>query len=546
MRKKLVWAVLLCLVLAAVMPMTALAVGEEIHVSNVDGLVAALENQQNGDTIILAAGTYDVGNRCTTIEANINGNKDGFVLPIFADNVTLRAAEGAAVTLTSSFNPNTGNWNQQNFITISGEGVTLENLTLQGNPNGFYGGTCNKVIELIDGAKNVTLKNLDVKPLTDSEGKEFTGSIYVNVADAGDTVIEDVTLGAWINARAVNSGTVTVTDVTIDFCDNIYAGYSDSTYGYAWNPAISYDKADCVKISGLTVEVDENINLTEQVLTDFLPDGTTVRLNGNVALDKTATIKRNAITLDLNGHTISASDSFQKDENNNNNHLVDIVADGITVKNGTLVAGANNNHTLNVWNADSVVLEGLTLNNAATYGGAPLIVGASNVTVQGALKTITGAKSWYAVNVDSRVVGGTDTAATLTIADGAQVAFEGVSPLGIVLEHTAGTADVIVNIAKTAAFTAPEGVENFVAVAPHEDVAADDKGVVIATNSNPALTQDENGNYIIAAPAAPEDKPAETVPETGDSMVGIAIAAAGALLGAACIFLFSRRRSSSC
>lgn len=540
MRKKLVWAVLLCLVLAAVMPMTALAAGEEIHVSNVEELVAAIADQEDGDTIILDAGTYDVADRCTTIEANINGVASGFVLPIFADNVTLRAAEGAAVTLTSSFDPNTGNWNQQNFITISGSGVTLENLTLQGNPNGFYDGTCNKIIELIDGAKNVTLKNLDVEPLTDSEGKEFTGSIYVNVADAGNTLIEDVTLGAWINARAVTSGTVTAKDVTIDFVNNSYSGAA------GFNPAITYNTPGCVSVSGLTVEVDENINLTEQVLTDFLPDGTTIRLNGNVALDKTATIKRNAITLDLNGNTISASDSFQKDENNNNNHLVDIVADGITVKNGTLVAGANNNHTLNVWNADSVVLEGLTLNNAATYGGAPLIVGASNVTVQGALKTITGAKSWYAVNVDSRVVGGTDTPATLTIADGAQVAFEGVSPLGIVLEHTAGTADVIVNIAKTAAFTAPEGVENFVAVAPHEDVAADDKGVVIATNSNPALTQDENGNYIIAAPAAPEDKPAEKIPETGDSMVGIAIAAAGALLGAACIFLFSRRRSSSC
>lgn len=55
MRKKLLWAVLLCLVLAAVMPMTALAAGEEIHVSNVEELVAAIADQEDGDTIILDA-----------------------------------------------------------------------------------------------------------------------------------------------------------------------------------------------------------------------------------------------------------------------------------------------------------------------------------------------------------------------------------------------------------------------------------------------------------------------------------------------------------
>lgn len=164
----------------------------------------------------------------------------------------------------------------------------------------------------------------------------------------------------------------------------------------------------------------------------------TVTLEANVALDNMLVISK-AVTLDLMGKTISASDAFQKDNSASyNNHLVDIQADGVTIKNGVLEAGSNNNHTLNVWKASNVTLQNLTLDNTNTYGGAPLIVGSSNVTLAGNMNFITGENSWYSVNVD-----GTYNGMTLTFKENAKVAL-GTSPLGIQVDSS--TAEKMVTL----------------------------------------------------------------------------------------------------
>lgn len=164
----------------------------------------------------------------------------------------------------------------------------------------------------------------------------------------------------------------------------------------------------------------------------------TVTLVANVALDNMLVISK-AVTLDLMGKTISASDAFQKDNSASyNNHLVDIQADGVTIKNGVLEAGSNNNHTLNVWKASNVTLQNLTLDNTNTDGGAPLIVGSSNVTLAGNMNFITGENSWYSVNVD-----GTYNGMTLTFKENAKVAL-GTSPLGIQVDSS--TAEKMVTL----------------------------------------------------------------------------------------------------
>lgn len=321
-------------------------------------------------------------------------------------------------------------------------------------------------------------------------------------------MIENVTLGAWINARAVTSGTVTATDVTIDFVNNSYSGDA------GFNPAITYNTPGCVSVSGLTVEVDANVNFNEQVLNEFLPDGTTVRLNGNVALDKTATIKRNNITLDLNGYTLSPADTFAGQATDNSGNLITLEGvTGFTLENGALKSSGNTRNLLNAYQSSGVIVRNMALDHTAAGAGAPLIVNSSDVTVEGTFALTTGVNSWYGVNVDNKYAG-----ASLTFADGVSATLTDNRPQQVidlmpivVLENSGTGAPAVVN--------KPE---------------------------NAGLVTDENGNFVPAPPTTPEDKPAEKVPETGDSMVGIAIAAAGALLGAACIFLFSRRRSSSC
>ncbi len=180
-------------------------------------------------------------------------------------------------------------------------------------------------------------------------------------------------------------------------------------------------------------------NATLQNKIDTAGENDTVTLNQDVALDEMLVINTEGLTLDLNGHTISASGQFGKDTNNNNNHLVDVLAADVTVKNGTLRAGANNNHTLNVWKASKVTLQNLTLDNTNTYGGAPLIVGSSDVVLVGNVTFVTGANSWYSVNVD-----GAYNAMELIFAENAIVTL-GDAPVGIQVDRS--KADKLVTLA---------------------------------------------------------------------------------------------------
>ncbi|MGO5358594.1 hypothetical protein ACTQYZ_04785 [Anaerofustis sp. LCP19S3_F7] len=206
------------------------------------------------------------------------------------------------------------------------------------------------------------------------------------------------------------------------------------------------------------------------------------------------TINVEGVTLDLAGKEISGSDSFTG--SGNSAHLIDITANNVSVKNGSLVAGEKNNHTLNVWNAQNVALSDLTLNGAnATLGGAPLIVGASNVTVDGSFKLITGNTSWYAVNVDSRSIGGSFVEGHLSFVAGSNVTFEGTNPAGIVVENSAKT-DVTVSFVEDV--TLQSDIEDFVPLAIYPTVGEDEKANVTFENpENAGLVQDSDGNYVI-------------------------------------------------
>lgn len=234
--------------------------------------------------------------------------------------------------------------------------------------------------------------------------------------------------------------------------------------------------------------------------------GVNVKLVNDLALDKMLELNVEGMTLDLGGFTVSASDKFQKDANNNNNHLVDITADNVTLKNGTLKAGDKNNHTLNVWNAKGVQLSGLKLDNAASYGGAPLIVGASDVTVNGALKVVTGANSWYGINVDSREVGGDKKGASITVAPNVALEFEGQNPTGIYMENSAGMHGEDVKLSFGSGVTFNSGIANFVPV-----VVKTGQSATVKDPANAGLQDNGNGTFGLkpAPTPAPTPKPEE-------------------------------------
>ena len=232
----------------------------------------------------------------------------------------------------------------------------------------------------------------------------------------------------------------------------------------------------------------------------------TLTLKADATLDSMLTINTSGMVIDLGGFTVSASDKFQKDADNNNNHLVDITADNVTLKNGTLKAGANNNHTLNVWNAKGVQLSGLKLDNAASYGGAPLIVGASAVTVNDGLNVVTGANSWYGINVDSRNVGSVSNpinkGASITVAPNVSLVFEGQKSTGIYMENNAGMNGNDVKLGFGSGVTFNSSIPSFVPVV----VATGDSATV--TDPGNAGLQD-NGDGTFGKKPAPTPKPEE-------------------------------------
>lgn len=311
-----------------------------IEIDSNDDLVNAIQNQKNGQTwVFTKAGTYD------TATPETDGNNGGYNLPdgvdmpypggqmashpgpyafpIYTENLTIKKADNVdgEVIITSSAVPtatggpatNGGYWNWQSFMIISGSGVTIEGVTLKGNQNavnvngynGLYGKQCDKIIETVDGAGDLILRDVVIAPLTVEgetgnyakyNGTQRSGSIYFS--HAYDTV-KTVTLEnvyTYGGIKSVNNVNITLNGVTIDATNNTYADYNSSTASYAWNPGIRGDgTAESLSNSkfgenGFTIKVDDSIDF-RQIFNDSLLDGSTVELTaGNYAVDNAINI----------------------------------------------------------------------------------------------------------------------------------------------------------------------------------------------------------------------------------------------------------------
>ena len=338
--KKRILPILLALILAALLlPTIALADGETVNIATSADLVAAITNQADNQTwVFTAAGTYDAKNTAVGSDGRYTTEKitggSSFAFPIYVDGLTIKKADGVTgdVIITSTYEAKTGNWEEQNFITVSGSNLTIENVDLKGNPSEYYDGYCNKVLELWGNAQNLTIKNVELLPLNGEDGIS-SGSIYINTSDPGATVIENVVMYSWLNARAVESGTVTVKNLTQDFTNNVYAGYSTPEWGYAWNPGVTGANAG-ITTEGYRIVVDNKSNIKDQIFNSNLRDGTTIVFTkgeyniGAISTDKAVNLEgQGDVTLKgsidytstANGATVSISNlAFE----NNTNHAL--------------------------------------------------------------------------------------------------------------------------------------------------------------------------------------------------------------------------------
>ena len=381
-----------------------------IQIDDSADLINAIKGQAKGQTWILAPGTYDISDDCRDISANINNVTSGFVFPIFVDNLTIQGT--GDVTITSSYTPSStdgGVWVNQNFITVSGSNVTIDGVKLKGNANSYYDGQCNKVIELIGEANNFTLKNSTLLPIAGSDGKINSGSIYFNVTNPGVSTIENVTMYSWISASQVTGGQVEINNVTQDFTNNTYAGYSYDGQ-WRWNPGVS-GSTSYIKMEGdgLIIKVDDNINLAKQVFDDQLKPGTTIELASDIYLDEKLNIGEapnfslSGIVLDGNGFTITASDDFKNNTTANPEQLVSVENSDITIRDITFKTTDKNTHALNLYGNTNVTLSGdVILDHTDAIKGAPLVVNGGKTTVEGNVSLITGEDSWYGANVDKK------------------------------------------------------------------------------------------------------------------------------------------------
>lgn len=302
----------------------------------------------------------------------------------------------------------------------------------------------------------------------------------------------------------VSGANITVSGGT--FSQEVPADFLANGFAPTLNP--DTNKYEITKLPVVaTVDDTDYYSLAEAVAALANAKNKTLTLKADATLDSMLTISTPGVVIDLGGKTISASANFPQDSDNNKNHLVDITASNVRMYNGTLKAGATNNHTLNVWNAENVFLSNLTLDNAASYGGAPLIVGASSVTVGEKLNVVTGANSWYGINVDSRNVNGTKVGALLNVSDTADIFFSGQAPRynwGIYVESSQGVTSTV-GFSEGAAVNS--GIDGLILVAANSNAGVN--SVVGAENAGLQGNGDGTFGLKPAPTPAPTPKPEE-------------------------------------
>ncbi len=488
MTKKRLLALLLSVLMALTIMTVAVSAQDSenvIEISNTEQLSDAIAAQQAGQTWKLKAGTYTLTQSDLDKYASwaYNG-QGGWYFPIHEDNITIIGEDGTVIT--SDVVTVNGIWQHQDFISVWGDNVTIDNVDILSKSEQ------NKAIEIM--SKNFVLKNSTIKQLAypdSQDGRVFSGSVFFNPLDSekniGNSSIENVYLYAYVSASYAQTGTLNVNNLTMDFTNSMW-----SEWGEGYGPAITGNVYGTVKDVTYIVDNDaiwnELVNADYQYSDDTKP-GTVIKLAEDIEVDKMLDISRSDVTIDLNGHEITASANFTGTFDNNK-HLVNVSGKNVTVKNGTLTATNANKHVLNVYGAENFCMSDLVLDHTNAFTGAPLVVNGSSVISSGKLRMITGENSWYSMNIDNKV-NNASVETKIKFEDSSVVEFAGENALGIFMESTNAGTLVSVEFGKDTDISSD--IDGFVAVAKSPQAS----DAVITNPENANLETDENGNMII-------------------------------------------------
>lgn len=424
---------------------------------NVGLYVGGPGNDAHSDVSITGPGEY------TLTTTNPGDSKDWVILKAVdgsGNTYNTEIAEGTKIVTTKmTINDTTD--------VIFKEGNTVETYAIGSN------GVIEVIYHLVYGGPTDYITNMP----------EDLNKVTVNFTVDPDNYISDETLTTTIqNAVSVTGGKFS--DST-DIQDYLSDGYTVDGSG---NVIVAPTDPIVVTNSTSTTHYKDMETALASV-----KEGDTITLRNNVEVHKMVDITVSNVILDLGGFTLTAADDFSYTMGNKNDaHVINISANGVTVRNGTVKATANNKHAINVYQVDGAVLENVTADHTDSTTGAPIVIGGSDVTVKGRLTTITGTNSWYAINVDSYA----GMESNITFAQNSTVAFEGVSPLGIYIEtnSTADTDDVTVTFDKNVSVIAPEGVSDFTAVATDENAT----NASVVNPGNAGLKDNGDGTYGVA------------------------------------------------
>lgn len=383
-----------------------------------EGETVTLNTNFTGDGIIVPGGTnftLDLGGNTYTVNANTVGSAgtetNGFQL-----------LQGSTITIKNgSIYSDYAKILIQNYSNL-----TLKNVTLEGSSDTRYvlSNNCGDV-HVGEGANIIAAKG------------QVAFDIYRFSAYPGVTVTVDEGAGKIVGKVEISddggSGTGPF-ELKINDGDFSEAEISVSTSKatITKNPSVSLDAPEGYSwVDGELTEVNEDapdatvaaIGDTSYTTLDkalaAAKAGDTITLLDDIELSQELMISTNGLTIDGNNHTISAAEAWTVA---GQNALITTNNVGITIKNVSLVSGADGKHTLNVYNGNAdavdVVLENLTLDHSAAAKGAPLINNHANMTVKGTFKVITGPNSWYGINTESKY-----GEVSLTFGEDAQITF---------------------------------------------------------------------------------------------------------------------------
>lgn len=377
-----------------VVAQVAHAAGETVNITNLTELRTAIENQDDGQTwTIQAGGDYGLA----PFPGITAGGQTGWYFPIIKDNITITGV-GNPTIYGTGFSAN-GNWATQDLVAVFGNNVTIDGFTFMPKVEP------NKTIEVL--GNDFTLRNTVITPNTltnpaeyDSvydasdpdwtqDSKQWGGSLYFN--HEGNHTVENVTVkNAGISYRYSPAGThIAFTNVKLDYATNV-----DWINGYRYSSGFNVGSNTKSGDIGVVYHVSSVLNNLDSVLAN-VKNGDTIELDSDLNVTQQISLTK-AVTLNGNGHTVSAS--FPK-TNNDNNSAIGVLSDDVIINNLTVdgtggQAWPTGLHGINVYQSTGVALNGVTAKNFS-YSGVN--VNGSAVTVT---DITTAGNGWHGVDVD--------------------------------------------------------------------------------------------------------------------------------------------------